>query len=193
MNPCDPQKKLSPPFGEESFEHGYFLCREVEWFLLCLEVSWFFWRQKVAWFVLWWEFAWCFLCHEIAWYFCAERLRDFFLPRGFVIFLCGEVAGFFCAKWLGNERLRDEYSCRGFSGVYQNLVNIKNESLMYISKGIWCSQERFLSYFRIQKNLMFTGDGFSLNSGFTKIWCTPEKPLLLYSCTLVLSVISVFW
>ena len=24
---------------------------------------------------------------------------------------------------------------------------------------------------------MFTGDGFSLNSGFTKILCTPEKPL----------------
>ena len=25
--------------------------------------------------------------------------------------------------------------------------------------------------------LMFTGDGFNLNSGFTKIWCTPENPL----------------
>ena len=24
---------------------------------------------------------------------------------------------------------------------------------------------------------MFTGDEFSLNSGFTKIGCTPEKPL----------------
>ena len=28
-----------------------------------------------------------------------------------------------------------------------------------------------------RKNCMFTGDAFSLNSGFTKIGCTPEKPL----------------
>ena len=26
---------------------------------------------------------------------------------------------------------------------------------------------------------MFTGDGFSLNSGFTEILCTPENPLIL--------------
>ena len=25
---------------------------------------------------------------------------------------------------------------------------------------------------------MFTGDGFSLNSGFTEILCSPENPLL---------------
>ena len=25
---------------------------------------------------------------------------------------------------------------------------------------------------------MFTGDGFSLNSGFSEISCTPEKPLV---------------
>ena len=29
---------------------------------------------------------------------------------------------------------------------------------------------------------MFTGDGFSLNSGFTKIWCTLEKPLPISRC-----------
>ena len=50
---------------------------------------------------------------------------------------------------------------------------------------IWCTsvkefdvhRRRFKSYLRIQKNWMFTGDGFSHNSGFTKILCTPEKRL----------------
>ena len=28
--------------------------------------------------------------------------------------------------------------------------------------------------------MMTTGDGFSLNSGFTKILCTPEKPLVVF-------------
>ena len=28
------------------------------------------------------------------------------------------------------------------------------------------------------RNILFTGDGFSLISGFTKILCTPENPLL---------------
>ena len=28
------------------------------------------------------------------------------------------------------------------------------------------------------KNMMTTGDGFSLTSGFTKLFYTPEKPLL---------------
>ena len=27
---------------------------------------------------------------------------------------------------------------------------------------------------------MITGGGFSVNSGFTKILCTPEKPLYIY-------------
>ena len=73
---------------------------------------------------------------------------------------------------------RQYSSNRGFSGVYQNLVYIKNENLVCISKGIGCSQEKVLVLFQDSEIFVFTGDGFSLNSGFTKIWCTPEKPLL---------------
>ena len=38
-------------------------------------------------------------------------------------------------------------------------------------------KRRFESSFWIKKYFMFTGDGFSLNSGFTKISCTAENPL----------------
>ena len=34
--------------------------------------------------------------------------------------------------------------CTPKSGVHQNLVYIKNENLVYISKGILCSQEKVL-------------------------------------------------
>jgi hypothetical protein len=65
----------------------------------------------------------------------------------------------------------------------KEVEQLLEDSLVYIK--IWCTSKmkilctsvkdfdvhrrRFQSYFRIQKNLMFTGNGFSLNSGFTKI------------------------
>ena len=37
---------------------------------------------------------------------------------------------------------------RGFSGVHENLVYMKNENLVYMSKGISCSQEKVLVLFQ---------------------------------------------
>ena len=37
-----------------------------------------------------------------------------------------------------------KFRLRGFSGVHQNLVYIKNENYVDISKGIWCSHKKVL-------------------------------------------------
>ena len=65
---------------------------------------------------------------------------------------------------------------RGLSGVHQNLVYIKNENLVYISKGIWCSQEKVLVLFQDSEN-------FYVHRRW--IWSTPEKPLLHYLVCLI--------
>ena len=67
-----------------------------------------------------------------------------------------------------SEEVIQAMSGRGFSGVHQNRVYIKNQNLVYFSKGIWCPQEKVLVLFQDSENVMFTGDGLSLNSDFTK-------------------------
>ena len=66
---------------------------------------------------------------------------------------------------------------RGISGVHQNPVKVKKENLVKASKQIFLfTGEGFSlnSGFRI---FLFTGNGFSLISGFTKCLSSPEKPL----------------
>ena len=56
-------------------------------------------------------------------------------------------------------------------------MKVKKESLVKASKQILCSQEKVLVLIWDSDFFVFTDDGFSLISGFTKSLCSPEKPV----------------
>ena len=61
----------------------------------------------------------------------------------------------------------------------QTLVKVKEENMVKMSKQILCSQEKVFSLnFGFRIFFVFTGDGFSLISDFTKNLCSPENPLI---------------
>ena len=51
----------------------------------------------------------------------------------------------------------------------QNLLKVKKENLVKASKQILCSKEKVLVFKWDSENFVFTDNGFSLISGFTKI------------------------
>ena len=53
-------------------------------------------------------------------------------------------------------------------------------SLRVSDSEILCRQEKVSVLILNSYCFVFTGDGLSLNSVFTKIMCTPEKPLLVF-------------
>ena len=61
-------------------------------------------------------------------------------------------------------------------------MNIKNEKLVYISKGICCSQMLVFTLNLDSRNYCVHRCWFSPYSGFTKILCTPIFPLYLDLC-----------
>ena len=58
-------------------------------------------------------------------------------------------------------------------------MKVKKENPMKASKLILCSQEKVLVLILGSEIFVFTGDGFSLISGFTEILCSPENPPIL--------------
>ena len=61
--------------------------------------------------------------------------------------------------------------------MYTKSVEGEKENLVKASKHILCSQEKVLILKWDSENFVFTDDGFSLFSGFTKFLCSPENPL----------------
>ena len=59
----------------------------------------------------------------------------------------------------------------------ENLLKVKKENLVKASKQSLCSKEKILVLKLDSENFVFTNDGFSHISGFTKIWFSPENPL----------------
>ena len=56
---------------------------------------------------------------------------------------------------------------------------MKKENPVKASKLILWSQKKVLVLIWDSEKFVFTGDGFSLISGFTKILCSPENSLLI--------------
>ena len=56
---------------------------------------------------------------------------------------------------------------------------MKKLNLVKASKLFLCSQEKLLVLIWDSEKFVFTGDGLSLISGFTKILCSPDNSLLI--------------
>ena len=61
--------------------------------------------------------------------------------------------------------------------VKVNLVKVKKENPVKVRKQVLFSQNKFSVLIWDSEIFVFTDNGFSLISGFTKMLCLPEKPL----------------